>query len=159
MMSTRSIEGRERESAYAGFVAVHERPLRQAFTSLYGPDLGGEATAEALAWAWEHWDEVEGMANPAGYLFRVGQTRTRRLRRSSPLFPPVPAPELPWIEPGLPAALARLSKPQRVAVLLVHGHDWSHGAVASLLDIAPSTVATHVHRGLHCLRELLEPNR
>ena len=79
---------------------------------------------------------------------------------SSPsLFPAVPAAELPWIEPGLPAALARLPEAQRVAVLLVHGHDWSHGAVAALLDVAPSTVATHVHRGLRRLRELLEPHR
>ena len=159
MTSTRPIEGSGTESAYTTFVGSHERPLRQAFTSLYGPELGGDATAEALAWAWEHWDEVQGMSNPGGYLFRVGQTRTRRLRRSAPFFPAVPAAEIPWIEPGLPSALSRLSEPQRVAVLLVHGHDWSHGAVASLLDIAPSTVATHVHRGLRRLRELLEPDR
>ena len=47
----------------------------------YGPDLGREAAADALAWAWQHWDRVHAMADPAGYLWRVGQTSVRRTTR------------------------------------------------------------------------------
>jgi hypothetical protein len=68
--------------------------LARAFTAAYGPDRGQEALAEAMAYAWTHFDELRAMDNPVGYLFRVGQSRTRprrcarrrsrRLRRASP---------------------------------------------------------------------------
>jgi DNA-directed RNA polymerase specialized sigma24 family protein len=132
-----------------------EPRLRRAFAAAYGATRGADATAEALAWAWEHWDRVQTMANPAGYLYRVGQSRTRR-RRRPPLFP---APEhvgVPWVEPALPAALAGLTEQQRVAVVLAHGFGWTHREVAQLLGISASTVQNHVERGLAKLRLALE---
>ena len=33
---------------------------------LDGVDVGCESTDSALAWAWEHWDCLRGMSNPAG---------------------------------------------------------------------------------------------
>jgi len=63
---------------------------------------------------------------------------------------------LPEIDPRLPGALAALPERQRVAVTLVHGHDWSHADVAALMDVSPSTVATHVSRALAQLRVALE---
>ena len=69
------------------FVATVEPTLRRALVAVYGVELGREATADALAWAWQHWSRVRGMKNPAGYLWRVGQTSvrsaTRRRRRSA----------------------------------------------------------------------------
>ena len=49
---------------------------------------------------WQHWERVSGMANAAGYLYRVGQSRTRP-RLVPPLFPPVPEGREPWVEPEL----------------------------------------------------------
>jgi RNA polymerase sigma-70 factor (ECF subfamily) len=145
------------DAAFEAFVGNVEPRLRQAFVAAYGPDLGREATAEALAWAWEHWEKARTMAQPVGYLYRVGQSRTRRWRHRQILFPAVPTNgRMPDVEPGLPAALAQLSEPQRLAVLLIHGHDWSPRSVATLLGVKPTTVATHLERGLTRLRSLLE---
>lgn len=57
---------------------VDVRPrLARAFSAAYGLERGQEALAEAMAWAWEHADDLATMQNPAGYLYRVGQSRTR----------------------------------------------------------------------------------
>jgi DNA-directed RNA polymerase specialized sigma24 family protein len=146
----------ERASAFDAFFAAVEPRLRLALTAAYGVDHGREAAAEALAWAWEHWDKVRAMGQPVAYLYRVGQSRTRRIRRPTPRFPPPTHASLPDTDPGLPDALARLSEPQRVAVLLIHGYGWPHAEVAGVLRVTPSTVATHLARGLQRLRELLE---
>ena len=137
-------------TAFSAFVGEVEPRLRRAFTLLRGAEGGREATAEALAWAWEHWGEVQAMSNPAGYLYRVGSSRTRRPRpRFAP--PPVP-PDASGFEPGLVPALARLSVRQRTAVVLIHGCGWTHQEVADALELSRSSVATHVERALAQLR-------
>lgn len=144
-------------SAFERFFVRVEPRLRSALTSLYGADLGREATAEAMAWSYEHWDRVREMEHPIAYLYRVGQTRTRRLRRRTPrTFAREEVVTPPEVDPRLISALAELPNRQRVAVLLVYGNDWSHGEVAALMGIAPSTVATHVARALDRLRVSLE---
>ena len=117
-----------------------------------GAERGREATAEAMAWGWEHWDELEAMENPVGYLYRVGRSRSRRLFGRPPAMPPVLPDRLPSIEPALPRALARLSERQRVVVILVHSFDWAQTEVAELLGVSTETVHTHLKRGLRKLR-------
>jgi hypothetical protein len=56
-----------------------EPRLRRALVAAFGGERVREALAEAMAWAWQHWEHVPGMANPAGYLYRVGRSRTRGL--------------------------------------------------------------------------------
>lgn len=147
--------GRERAKvAFEAFVVDVEPRLRHALIARYGVERGREATAEALGWAWAHWERVESMRNPAGYLYRVGQSRTRR-RLSRFLAPPATA-DMPPVEPGLGAALAELSEAQRVAVLLVHGYGWTTSEVAEMLDVKPTTVQTHLARALERLRVALE---
>jgi RNA polymerase sigma factor (sigma-70 family) len=147
--------------SYTSFVEDAGQRLRLALIARYGPDIGAEATAEALAYGWEHWDRLTSMENPAGYLYRVGQSRSRSLfrarrwwnRRSS--FPvPVDNPE-PAVEPALPAALGSLSEKQRVAVLLVHGFGYSVREVALLLNVTPSTIQRNADRALSRLRDSL----
>lgn len=142
------------------FVRAHEPGLRRALVAAYGHDAGREATVEALGWAWSHWDRVVGLDRPVGYLFRVGQTKAREARshRLVPVGDVEPGGEhrLPWIEPGLDSALDTLSEPQRVAVVLCHGFQWTHREVADLLEVSPSTVQNHVERGLAKLRHALE---
>ncbi len=138
------------------FVREAEQRLSFAFAAAYGPDLGKDATAEAVAYAWEHWDRLSGMANPVGYLYRVGQSRVRRYRwRRPPVTPPVAGGREPWIEPGLPAALAALSVRQRVAVVLVEGFGWTQPEVAALIGVSRSSVQKHLERGLARLRNQL----
>jgi DNA-directed RNA polymerase specialized sigma24 family protein len=149
----------EATTSFEDFCGVVQPKLRQAFAARYGYADGAEATAEALAFAWEHWDRVRAMDNAAGYLFRVGTSKTRRIRRSTPLLVDVPERGIPYVEPGLPAALASLSKNQRVAVTLVAGFGWKLREVAELRDVSVSTVQNHLERGMKKLRASLgEPS-
>lgn len=135
------------------FVVVVEPRLRRALLGSVGIDRVEDAVAEALAYAFEHWDAVVAMSNPAGYLFRVGQSKVRS-RRSPRLFRRVPD-ALPDVEPGLIDALCALPQTQRTAVWLAHGCGWSHAEIGEVLDVAPSTVATHVSRAMVRLRSQL----
>lgn len=147
--------GADRAARFRRFCAATEPRLRRALVAAYGPDLGSDATGDALAWAWEHFERVEAMANPAGYLWRVGQSSTRRELRHR--RPPV---ELPTVregsdddfEPKLTAAVAALTTRQRVAVLLVHGHGYSLADAAEQMDCRIRTLRNHLERAMQKLR-------
>ncbi|MFT3852280.1 MAG: sigma factor-like helix-turn-helix DNA-binding protein [Ilumatobacteraceae bacterium] len=143
---------------FSSFVAECEPRLRIALVAAYGADLGRIATFDALSWAWEHWELVETMENPVGYLYRVGQTSARR-HGTRPIPTPDDRPatvELPDVHPELVPALASLTEQQRTAVMLVHAFGWTVRDAAHTLGIAPSTIQTHLERGLARLRHLLE---
>jgi DNA-directed RNA polymerase specialized sigma24 family protein len=137
---------------FEAFVENAEPVLRRALVAAYGFEDGRDAAAEALGYAWEHWPRIRVMPNAIGYLFRVGQSRSRRyLRRRPVLFDTSAWPEHRF-EPGLPGALAALSQRQRVAVVLVHGFGYSLREVAELTGIKVTTVQNHLERGLARLR-------
>ena len=141
--------------SFRSFAAEVEPRLRAALSATLGSDTGREATAEAIAYAWEHWDKVAAMDNPAGYLYVTGRDRGRKMQqrwRNSVVLMPVDSVRTPWVEPGLPDALARLPEQQRVVVMLLHCFEWTMSEVADLLDISKSTVQTHADRGLSRLR-------
>lgn len=136
------------------FVAVVRPRLARAFAAAYGIDRGQEALAEAMGYAWEHFEVVAAMENPAGYLYRVGQSRSRPRRRSA-AFPAPASVGLPEVEPRLGLALGGLSERQRVCVMLVYAFEWTHQEVADLLELSRSTVQNHVERGLEHLRSVI----
>lgn len=142
------------QETFTSFVRETEPRLRAALVAHFGPDRGREATAEALAYGWEHWERIRSMNNPAGYLYRVGQhTGFRRSRR--PLFPSTPVHTEPTVEPALPTALAGLSRRQRTAVILIHCYGWTPTEVAEFLGISVSTVRNHLERGMSRLRSVI----
>ena len=142
------------DESFTTFVKETEPRLRHALVASLGQDRGLEATSDALAYAFENWDRIESMENPAGYLYRVGRSRGR-FDRFRPSFAPVPTEHASNVEPGLPAALRRLSEKQRVAVVMIHAYGWSREETASLMGLSVSTVDTHMHRGLSKLRAAL----
>jgi RNA polymerase sigma-70 factor (ECF subfamily) len=73
------VDGRGVE--FSDFFADAEPRLRRALIAAYGAERGREAAAEALAYGWEHWSRVRRMGNPLGYLYRVGQSRSRPRKR------------------------------------------------------------------------------
>ncbi len=139
------------QETFTSFVRDVEPRLMAALVARFGPERGREATAEALAYGWEHWERIRDMENPAGYLYRVGRHTGFREPRNAP-FPEVPHHSDPLVEPGLPEALARLSRRQRTAVILVHCYGWTPAEVADFLDIAVTTVRNHLERGMARLR-------
>jgi len=141
--------------SFTRFARDAEPLIRHALIPLNGIEAAEDATAEALEYAWKHWSRVQGMDNPLGYLYRVGRSRAARARRRKVGFPSVPTSRLPWVEPALPRALARLSDKQRTVVWLVHGLGWHQTEVAELLGLSPPTVQTHARRGMAKLRSAL----
>jgi DNA-directed RNA polymerase specialized sigma24 family protein len=147
-----------RRGGFEEFVERVTPSLSQALIATYGPVDGREATVDALSWAWEHWERLSDVDHAVAYLYRVGQSATRR-------FLPKPLParlveildtRFPDVEPGLVPALARLSDQQRTVVVLVHGYGWRQAEVARLLGINASTVRDHLNRAMDRLRDELE---
>ncbi len=133
------------------FVTLYEPRLRRALVTRFGTEEGRDATAEALAYAWEHWTTLETIENPLGYLYRVGQSRSRKRElRVVFLLPETTEHEF---EPKLPEALRKLSDHQRLAVVLVHAYGWRVTEVAELLGVKPNTIQNHLARGLRRLRK------
>lgn len=141
------------KQAFTRFVKETEPRLSHALAAAYGPEVGAEATADALVWAWEQWERVRKMRNPSGYIYRVGQSKARRYFRPQKLFP---AWAPPSVDPTLPVVLEGLSKNQRVATVLIHAYGYTEREVADLLGISRWSVRTHAERGLARLRMALE---
>jgi DNA-directed RNA polymerase specialized sigma24 family protein len=142
------------QQEFEAFIREIEPGLRRALFAVLGVERGREATAEALAWAWEHWYRLKRMGNPTGYLYRVGQSRSRT-RKTPPLFVRDEWHE-PLVEPRLGQALADLSEGQRKAVILIYGFGWTMREVADLNGTKVTSVQSHLDRGMHKLRATLE---
>lgn len=143
---------------YEEFVRRDAARLRAGLVAAYGPEVGAEATSEALAYGFEHWDRVGAMDNAAGYLYRVGQSEARRHFRPRAYLPAAALSGLPEFEPGLAPALESLTEPQRVGVVLVHALGWTQREAAELLEVDVSTLRTHIARAMIKLRTALEVN-
>jgi hypothetical protein len=122
------------------FACAYQSRFTDALVARFGPQLGVDASAHAMAYAFEHWTRVGAMERPLAYLYRVAQSSLRPhwrwLRHRSIAFPP----ELATRETGeridLSRALTTLSEEQRVSVLLIHAYGWTYREVAELLDYA-----------------------
>jgi len=136
------------------FVYEVEPSLRRALVAALGFERGRDATAEALAWAWQNFSRVKELDNKVAFLYRVGQSKSR-VRKTPFVFERADSHE-PWHDPGLAPALESLSEHQRVAVVLIKGFDWKLREVAELMNVSVSTVQTHLERGMHSLRNKLE---
>jgi DNA-directed RNA polymerase specialized sigma24 family protein len=68
-------------AVFERFVEEAGPRLGRALAALYGFEDGRDATAEALAYAWENRQRLQHIENLPGYLFRVGQARGRRRRQ------------------------------------------------------------------------------
>jgi RNA polymerase sigma-70 factor (ECF subfamily) len=146
------------DQAFSEFVESHGERLRRVLVAGYGVEVGNDVCADALAYAWEHWERVRNLDNPIGYLYRVAQSSTRRHRRWSRrvALPIEPPPNIEAHDPELSSALSGLTQRQRQCVVLVHVYDWTYQQTADALNLPLTSVRNHVHRGLAALRRELE---
>ena len=142
-----------RHQTFEEFIVEARSQLRRAYAGHLAPDVIPDAVAEAEAWAWENRRRLNRIANPVGYLYRVGQSRIRT--RKQGFVPWKGDADAPMVEPGLPKALAALPAQQASAIWLVKACGWTNVQAAEALDVSPSTVATHVSRGMERLRAQL----
>jgi DNA-directed RNA polymerase specialized sigma24 family protein len=131
-------------------------------------DVAEDATAEAFARAYAHWDDtVAEHPNPLAWVLTVAWNqylswwRTWGSRRTAdPPAPAWPAPEPP-IDPQVAAAIRSLPRGQREVLLLAALGELAPAQIAAILGKAPGTVRSQLHRARARLRrvfgERLEP--
>ena len=113
-------------------------------------DVAVESASEACARALENWDRVSMMTSPSGWTYTVGLNVARRALRRAKLEAllwrrPAVAPPLSEPAPELWAAVRRLPRQQRVAVVLHYVADMAQKDVASVMGVAEGTVAATLH--------------
>ena len=143
------------DDRFTAFVTEAEPRLRRALVAHYGMEDGREATLDALVYCWRNWQRVSVMANPVGYLYRVG-TSSIRTPRPTPAVQATVVDHEPWVEPELEAALDTLTEQQRVIAVLRHSFEWTYEEIAGLLDVSVRAVRTQLDRAMLKLRETLE---
>jgi RNA polymerase sigma factor (sigma-70 family) len=144
------------------FAATDGLRLARALVAAYGEQDGADLHGEAMARAWQNWERVGAMDNPAGYLWVCAKSDHRRYRRwkRRPPFPGRVADaeslsEWSASDRELLLSLGALSEEERVSVLMVHAHKASYQEVADLLGVPVTSVTNFVHRGLKRLRTSL----
>jgi RNA polymerase sigma factor (sigma-70 family) len=123
-----------------------------------------DATAEAFARAYAHWDTVADHPNPKAWVLRVAWnyhwSSWRKWEGRWSADPPGPTPLAaePWSDPDLVAAIRGLPQGQREVIVLVALGELTPSQVARVLGIAVGTVRSQLFRARVALRQALDEN-
>lgn len=116
----------EASEAFALFFKRHRGPVfRSLLAGTLNRAAAEDATAEAFARAYAHWDAVAAHPNPRAWVLRVAWNCYRSSWRkwegrwSAALPGPAPLAPEPWVDPDLVAAIAALPPGQRAVIVLV----------------------------------------
>jgi RNA polymerase sigma-70 factor (ECF subfamily) len=148
----------------AFFQAEYPRLLRAMFLVTGDRHEAEEIAQDAFVRACERWDLVSRAANRPGYVYRMAlngyRSKLRRLARGArkTLRPPEEPDLFAAVDDrdALGRALARLTKGQREALVLVEWIGMTDDEVGALLSISPITVRVRIHRARAVLKPLLE---
>ncbi len=143
--------------------AEWDQVYRPLLATLGDHHLAKDATAEAMARAFQRWSKVRTYRNPSGWVYRVGlnwaRSRFRKQRREVLGDPTAAAATTSGGLPNdnLEAALRGLPLDQRSVVVLRYYMDWSQEDVAAALRIPVGTVKSRIHRALRKLEQEVSP--
>ncbi len=145
------------------FAREHIRLGRAIYLLTGNGEEAEELVQEALARAYERWDRVSRMDEPAGYVYRIAANllrRKRRIRAWLPLLGERPGPGADPIDAAesrmdLLAALATLPSDQRETVILVEMFGYDAETAARVFGIKAVSVRVRLHRARRRLREVL----
>ncbi|MGH2723079.1 MAG: RNA polymerase sigma factor [Actinomycetota bacterium] len=150
------------EDGFREFVEDRYGSLWRAFYLLTGSrEEADDLAQEAFCRAFERWERVRGMENPAGYLYRIGLNLHRSvLRRLATVArhafrsgPPEDLIEGVDRRDAIRRALVALPVRQREALVLVDWLGLSSEEAGRVLGVAPGTVRVRVSRARQALRE------
>jgi RNA polymerase sigma-70 factor, ECF subfamily len=156
------MDGPARTDAFEAAVSHHYPGLVRRLTVVLGGDAeaGQDLAQEALTRAFRAWDRFDG-TDPRAWLHTIGlrlafNERRRRIGWSRLLDRRTAEPA--WLQPedlSLHEALRALRPEHRAALLLTVVDGYTQEEVASMLEVAPGTVASWVFRAKARLREAL----
>lgn len=150
-------------ASFSEFYALHYRQIAAGLAVTLGnPDLGAEATDEAMARAYARWADVSQYANPSGWVYRVGlnwaRSWIRRAGRRLPWHTPSTVDLPTTADPVLQEALRDLDPKYRSVVVCRYFFDWSTEQTANALGINSGTVKSRLFTALRQLRTELGPD-
>ena len=132
-----------------------------AYRLLGNPAAAEDAAAEAFARTFANWDRVRLLPHRDAWVIKTtGHVALNVLhRKPTPMVPTkaVADEDATATRLALVAALGGLSKRQQEAIVLHHLAGFTECEVAEALGVAPSTVKTHLKRGMELLRDDFAP--
>ncbi len=148
-------------SPFESFEAFYARERgaigRALAITLRDDALAADALDEAMARAYQRWDQVSRYANPSGWVYRVSLNWARSVVRK--LSRPGRAPRAfelvssaPTFDADIDQALRSLSVDQRAVVVCRFFIGYSEAETAEVLGIRPGTVKSRLSRALDALR-------
>ena len=145
------------QAAFAMLVAKHERALRSLLSRMTSPDLADDIAQEAFLKAWRFASTYDGRARFSTWLTRIAWRclidETRKSRPAEPAEAPAHSADSAQAS-EVADMLARLSEPERAALILCDGHGWSHSEAAELLNMPLGSLKTVVARAKSKCREM-----
>jgi RNA polymerase sigma-70 factor (ECF subfamily) len=140
--------------------------FRTILAKTMDPAAAEDATAEALARAYAHWDDtVAAHPHPEAWLHKVAWNqhlswwRAWGSRRAAQAPPPRWPAAQPPVDPQVARAIRSLPRGQRDAFVLWALGELPPAQVAAVLGKAPGTVRAQLHRARARLRLLLGERR
>ena len=141
--------------------------FRLAYRMLGDRASAEDVAADALTITLVRWRRVVDLPYRVAWVLRVtGNLALKAVRRRDRSGVP-PTTEIPaendierqaTLRLALAAALARLPRRQRDAIVLRYLSGMNEREVADVLGVTSGTVKTHTHRGLAALRQTLGPD-
>jgi RNA polymerase sigma factor (sigma-70 family) len=148
---------------FAAFFKQHRGVVFRAIVAkTMDPVAAEDATAEAFACAWAHWDDTVAVhPNPAAWVLKVAWNQHLSWwrawgsrRAANPPAPRWPAAQPP-VDPQVARAIRSLPRGQRDAFVLWALGELAPTQVAAVLGRAPGTVRAQLHRARARLRLVL----
>ena len=126
--------------------------------------LAEDATAEAMARAFQHWKKISGYDSPAGWAYRVGlnwatSILRRRKYESASAIPDVPVSGSDPYDGSLVTALRRLKPIHREVLVMRYFLDLDQRTIAQSTGVPTGTVKSRIGRALEALRKELPNDR
>jgi RNA polymerase sigma factor (sigma-70 family) len=158
MFPVERVEARARFDEF--FEDEHERLFKALYFVTGNRQDAEELMQDAFMKLWERWDQIDRIADPTGYLFRVALNGFRMRRRQAATalrrLTPVVEERDPFVEVEMRADVQRLllglTVRQRAALLLVDLLGYSSEQAARILRVRPSTVRALATQGRRALR-------
>ena len=158
MFPVERVEARARFDEF--FEDEHERLFKALYFVTGNRQDSEELMQDAFMKLWERWDQIDRIADPTGYLFRVALNgfRMRRRRAATALrrLTPVVEERDPFVDAEMRADVQRLllglTDRQRAALLLVDLLGYTSEQAARILRVRPSTVRALATQGRRALR-------
>jgi RNA polymerase sigma-70 factor (ECF subfamily) len=157
---------RGNDQAFAELVNRHQSKLRNLLRRLCNdPALADDLAQQVFLEAWRSIKNLQSSGAFGAWLKKVAiNTWLKHSRSKDPLNTVEDKPDMSVIvdrflieeKIDLDRALAVLSKPERLCIVLSYHQGMSHGSIAEFTGMPLGTVKSHINRGVQQLRESLK---